>query len=198
MKKRNLLLAALVLASLPATPALAGWKLVPHAKPIAVAKGTLTVTPDADWNRWSVRPIKKGEVWTLDGTGLNEVYFVSGLIVGETLYRDADKKNRPLPTLAKGMALTDIPEFFESSNRIALNTSLFTVTGVEPAKMGDRDAVKFRYEYAVEGSPLKRRGMAIGSLSGGMLYLISYTAPATHFYEQNLAKAEAIMASAHY
>jgi hypothetical protein len=198
MKKRNLLLAALVLASLPAAPALAGWKLVPHAKPIAVAKGTLTVTPAEDWNRWSVRPIKKGEVWTLDGVGLNEVYFVSGLIVGETLYRDADKKNRPLPTLTKAMTLTDIPEFFESSNRIALNTSVFTLTGVEPAKMGDRDAVKFSYEYAVEGSPLKRQGIAVGSLSGGMLYLISYTAPATHFFEQNRAKVEAIMASAHY
>ncbi|HNJ47904.1 MAG TPA: hypothetical protein PK479_05705, partial [Novosphingobium sp.] len=69
---------------------------------------------------------------------------------------------------------------------------------LEPAKMGERDAVKFNYEYAVEGSPLKRRGTAIGSLSGGLLYLISYTAPATHFYEQNRAKAEAIMASAHY
>jgi len=57
------------------------------------------VTPSEDWNRNTDRPIKKGEVWTLDGAVLNELYFVSGLAAGETLFRDLDKKENPLPKL---------------------------------------------------------------------------------------------------
>ena len=49
MKKIGLLMAA-ALAALTG-PALAGWKLVPRTVPIAVAKGTLTVTAGEDWNR---------------------------------------------------------------------------------------------------------------------------------------------------
>ena len=78
--KRGFRLAALALmVAATTTPAIAGWKLVPAQTATAVAKGKLTVTPDSAWNRWTVRPIKKGEIWTLDGVQLNEVYFVTGL-----------------------------------------------------------------------------------------------------------------------
>lgn len=196
MKPIGLLVAAAVLAAAIASPALAGWKLVPHAQPIAVAKGTLTVTPGEDWNRQSSRPIPKGELWTLDGLGLNELYFVSGLIPGETIYKDTKKKDRPLPQFRAGAQLTDIPELFESSNRVVLNTSMFQITGVEPTTLGGQPGVKFAYEYAVEGSPLTRKGIAAGTISAGKLYLISFTAPSIHYFERDKARVEALMASA--
>jgi hypothetical protein len=161
-----------------------------------VAKGKLTVTPDSAWNRWTVRPIKKGEIWTLDGVQLNEVYFVTGLIPGETLYRDAKKKDNPLPQFRAGMQLTDLPDFFESSNRVVLGTSLFKVTGVEPYRISGHDGVKFAYEYGVDGSALIRKGIAVATVVGGQLHLISYTAPSLHYFERDRAKAEALMASA--
>lgn len=196
MKRIYLIGAALAVASLPASPALAGWKLSPHGAATAVARGRLKVTPGEDWNRSSARPIKKGEVWTLDGQTLNELYFVSGLIAGETLFRDVDKKNRPLPKLRNGMDLTDIPEFFESSGRIALGTSVFTVSAVEPMQFAGRPGVKFTFEYAVEGSALIRKGVAAGTLVDNQLFLISFTAPAIHYFDRDRAKVEAILASA--
>jgi hypothetical protein len=195
--KRNYRLTALALMlAATATPAIAGWKLVPANTATAVAKGKLTVTPDSAWNRWTVRPIKKGEVWTLDGVQLNEIYFVTGLIPGETLYRDAKKKDNPLPQFRAGMQLTDLPDFFESSNRVVLGTSLFKITGVEPFKLGGHDGVKFTYEYGTNGSALIRKGIAAATMVGGQLHLISYTAPSLHYFERDRAKAEAVMASA--
>src|SRR4051794_8049980 len=111
MKAVKIVVAAVWLAMVPAAPAVAGWKLARDAKPIALAKGRLVVTPPQSWNSWSSRPIKKSEVWTLDGVALNELYFVSGLIPGETLYRDVAKKDRPLPKMSAGMQLTGIPDF---------------------------------------------------------------------------------------
>lgn len=196
MKKLSVALAGFALAVLPATPALAGWKLVSHGAAVTVAPGTMQVTPGADWNRSTSHPMKKGETWTLDGETLNELYFVSGLAAGEALYREVDKKNRPLPKLAANAQLTDIPEFFESSNRVLLNTSVFGVNDIAPARLGGHDAVKFDYHYAVQGSTLVRNGIAIGTLVNGQLYLISFTAPAIFYFDRDRAEAEAIMDSA--
>lgn len=197
MKKPIYLAAgALALAALPAAPALAGWKLMSQGAPVTVAKGTLRVTPAENWNRTSVRPIPKGEVWTIDGVTLNELYFVSALLPGETLYRDSAKKERPLPKLAATMQLTDIPEFFESSNRLAMNTSVFQITGTEPAHLGGQAAVKFSFEYALAGTTLTRKGVAVGTMVSGRLYLISFIAPSLFYFDRDRAKAEAIMASA--
>jgi hypothetical protein len=196
MKRGYAIAAAVALAAMPAVPAAAGWKLVNAGAPTAVAKSSLTVTAGQAWNRWSVRPIKKGEVWTLDGVNLNELYFVSGLAPGETLYRDLKKKDHPLPALGARMQLTDIPDFVESSVRVELNTSVFTMKEVQPTKFAGRDGVRFTYEYAVEGSPLVRRGLGAGTIVNGTLDLILYTAPGVYFYDRDAPKVEAIIASA--
>lgn len=196
MKRFHTLVAALVIAALPAAPAFAGWKIAAHGVSTAVAKGTLKVTPGEDWNRSSSRPIKKSEVWTLDGSTLNELYFVSGLAAGETLLRDVDKRNRPLPKMNGSMQLTDIPEFFESSWRVALGTTLFEMGAMEPARLGGRDAVKFAYTYSVQGETMLRKGVAVGTIVDRQLHLINFVAPSIHFFDRDAPKAEAVFASA--
>jgi hypothetical protein len=196
MKPYYAILAAVALVAAPAVPALASWKLVEAGAPTAVAKSSLKVTADQAWNRWSIHPIKKAEIWTLDGTNLNELYFVSGLAAGETLYRDAKKKDQPLPTLGSSVQLTDIPDFVESSTRVALNTSVFTMKEVRPTTFAGHAGVRFAYEFAVEGSPLLRKGLGAGAIVDGKLQLIVYTAPAVYFFDRDAPKVEAIIASA--
>lgn len=187
--------ATVMLATMTAVPAQAGWKLVEASKPAVVAKSTMKATAAEPWNRWSYRPIKKSEVWTLDGIGLNELYFVTGLIPGEPIYREANKKDNPLPKFRTGMQLTDIPELFESSNRVVLGVSSFTISGVEPFKFGGNDGIKFSFEYTLSNSALTRKGVAVGTIVQNKLHLISFTAPSLHYFDRDRAKAEAIMAS---
>ena len=195
MKKIFAALVAAALVAVPAGPALAKWKLVEKEVAAKVAKSDMLVTPGIDWNRQTSRPVKQGETWTRDGVNLNELYLVAGLPADKTLYRDVNKKERPLPALSSSMDLTEIPEFYESSTRIVLNTSVFEITSVEPAQMGGNDAVKFEFQYSVEGSPLERKGMAMGTMVDGKLYLISFLAPSTYFFDRDRAEVEAIMAS---
>ncbi|MCB2072393.1 MAG: hypothetical protein KDE49_01650 [Novosphingobium sp.] len=187
---------ALAVSTMAASPALAGWNLIERNQPVSVAQNTLSVTPREQWNQWTRRPIRKSEVWTRDGVSLNQIYFVAALAPGETLFKDVAKKDRPLPKLGGSLQLTDIPDFFESSIRISLNTSVFELTGIEPATFAGRPGVKFTFEYAVEGTALRQRGMAAGTLVGDALYLIAYTAPSVFYYDRDLAEAEAIIASA--
>jgi hypothetical protein len=193
MKRKSILTAVLIAAALSATPAIAGWKLVPAGQPIAVAKSSMTVTPADDWNRWSARPIKTSEVWTLDGTSLNELYFVAALPEGKTLFRDVSKKDRPLPKFSKAMLLPDVVEFYESSTRTALQTSLFEVNKVEPDKMSGHDAVRFTFTYAVEGDQLPRKGIAKAAVVNGQLYLVSFVAPSIHYFDRDAAKVNKLL-----
>ncbi|WP_260583747.1 hypothetical protein [Sphingopyxis sp. PET50] len=193
MIRKRIVIAALIAAALPVAPALAGWKLVPAGQPVAVAKSGMTVTPGEDWNRWTARPIKTSEVWTLDGTSLNELYFVAGLAEGKTLFRDIAKKDRPLPKFSKAMLLPDVVEFFESSTRTALQTSLFEIDKVEPDKMSGHDAVRFAFTYAVEGDQLPRKGIAKAAVVNGQLYLVSFVAPSIHYFDRDAAKVNKLL-----
>lgn len=186
---------AATLAVAVSAPAHAGWKLVPAGEATQVAKSTLTVIPTVDWNRDTSRPIKESEVWTLDGTSLNQLYFVGGLAEGKTLLRETEKKANPLPKLKSSMVLTDIPEFFESTLRTALGTSVFETESVEPATFAGQPAVKFAFRFATQGDPLVRKGLATGTMVGGKLYLMSFIAPETYYFDRDRAKVEALMAA---
>jgi hypothetical protein len=196
MGKSRILTVLAATSILVSSPAWAGWKLIEHDEQVKVAKGKLRVTPGEDWNRWSSRPVKRSEVWTLDGTALNEVYFISGLVAGDTLFRDRDKKNNPLPTLEKSMLLTDIPDFYESSSRIALQTSLFEIDQVEPATLAGQPAIRFTFNYGMQDSPVIRNGMAVASLVDGELHMIAFVAPEIHYFDRDLPKVQALIDSA--
>jgi hypothetical protein len=172
---------------LTASPAFAGWTEMPAGKPVAVAKSSMMVTPGQDWNRWSARPSQKGELWTIDGLSLNELSFFAAVSSGEPIYRERNKKDQPLPKFKSDMLPTDLVELFEASNRIVLQTPLFTIDNVEPTKLSGKDAVRFSYHYTVEGDQLTRKGEGVAANIGGKLYLVNFVAPEIHYYDRDIA-----------
>lgn len=191
-------LLAIVLLLFAAMPASAGWKVMPAKLRVAVAKGGMTVAPLADWNRWSVRPSKRGETWTQDGVGLNELQFFAGILPGEPVYRERAKKDEPLPKFRADMLTPEIVGLVEGGHRILLRTSLFEVTAVEPATLGGHAGVRFAYSYTVQDEEVRRLGEGRAAIVGGKLYLITYAAPAIHYFDNGIAEARAIMDSARF
>lgn len=192
---RKMVMAVIAGAVLLATPALA-YKLVPHGQATSVAKSALTVTPAIDWNRMQRRPGRDAEAWTLDGMALNEVTFYGGVPNGKALFREVDKRDKPLPRFAATMLAPDVVQLFESSYRLAGGTSLFSVDGVEPATFAGAPGFRFRYSFTQEGEEVKRRGEATGAIIGGALWMITYEAPAIYYYDHNLADYRALVATA--
>lgn len=180
---------------LAGTPATAGWRLVPKAAPAEVAKAAMTATPGEDWNRWSVRPSKRGEVWTLDGIALNELAFFGGVLPGEPIYRERSKKDEPLPKFDAAMLAPDIVQAVEGSYRILLKTSLFAVDTVEPASLGGHAGVRFTYHYTVQDEDVRRRGEGRAAVVGGKLYLVTFAAPDIHYFDAGIGEARRVMDS---
>lgn len=159
---------------------------MPHDVAVAVAKGKMTVTPSKDWNRWSARPSDKGELWTRDGFSLNELSFFAGITNGEPIYRELNKRDQPLPKFKSDMLPTDLADLFETSNRIVLQTPLFKVDHIEPAKLGGHDGVRFTYHYALESDQLDRKGEGVAANIDGKLYLVNFVAPEIHYFDRDV------------
>ncbi len=186
---------ALMLLASP-VPAWAGYKLMPAGTAEAVGKLGLSVTPDSDWNRLWSKIGRNAESWTFDGLSLNDLSFYAGIEDGRTLFREIDKKNRPLPKFAASMLPTDIVAMFEGSYRVAAGTSLFTIGTVEPVSFAGHPGVHFTYSFTQQDEEVKRNGEGTGAIIGGKLYLITFEAPALHYFDRDLAHYHAVIASA--
>jgi hypothetical protein len=179
-----------------ASPSVAAWRLILATEEVKVGKADLAVTPPQNWNRWTSRPSNVGEVWTLDGVRLNELSFFAGVEKGDTLYYDQGMSDKPLPTFDPAMLQTEIVSFFESSNRLVLESSQFEIKKVEPAKLAGHDGVRFSYRYAAQGDGVMRSGEAVAAKIKEKLYLINFVAPEVYFFDRDIVSVRQLIASA--
>ncbi len=179
------------------TPACArGFKLAVAAQPIAVAKSDLTVTPSQDWNQLGARPGRNPESWTMDGLSLNDVTFYGGVPNDDTLFKDRNKKDRPLPHFSSTMLAPDVAQLFEQTYRLVNDTPIFKIDGMEPAKFMDKPGFRFTYSFTSQDDEVRRKGEANGAIIGGKLYMITYEAPVIYYYDISLAPYRKLVGSA--
>jgi len=191
-KMKALVIGAVLLAAVP-NAADAGWKVMAAGQPVAVAKSSMRVTPSSAWNRWSARPSKKGEIWTLDGVSLNELSFYAGIAPGEAIFKERNKKDKPLPKFSAQMLAPEIVQLFEATSRITLATSLFEIDSVEPTTFLGKPGVRFTYHYSVQGDELRRNGEGRAAVINGKLYLSNFAAPAIHYFDASIGEVRGIM-----
>lgn len=184
------------LALVCAGPASAGNKLIAQGARVAVAKSLLTVTPDREWNKMGARPGRNSETWTIDGDGLNDLTFYGGIEDGSTLFREVNKRAKPLPRFSSTMLLTDLPVLFENSYSIALNSQLMKIDAVEPMTFLGQKGIHFSFSFSRMNEEVRRKGEASAAIIGGKLFMITFEAPDVFYYERDVPAYRAIIAKA--
>ena len=192
MKAHIRLACAAAMALAAASPATA-WKLVNPGDQVIIGKTTMVVVPTSGWNRSNTGYVVGSDVWTIDGTGLNELYFAADISNGKPLLYEFNKKDNPLPKFAETMQLTDLPDLLERTWRVGRKAVVYKTVAVEPARLGGHDAVRIRYEYVLDGNHLTYKGVATAAIVSGKLQLAVFEAPALYYYDRDRAKAEAAM-----
>lgn len=195
IRKRSLVTATLAML-LGASPALAGWKLLPAQQAVDL-KG-MSVTPQSDWNRSSARPGRQGESWTHDGFGLNALEFFSAVPAGQPLYKERNRKRNPMPKFDSTMLLPDYADFFERSFRASNALSDFTILETRPAQFGGHSGLALRYRYSAPNDELVRFGIARLAIVKGKLFVANFYAPELHYYTAGLTEAEVMMDGARF
>ncbi len=193
---RRVFLIGCIGALLVSAPAIAGYKLMPAGMVQSVGKLGLTVTPPNDWNRLGAKIGRNAESWTLDGLPLNDLSFYAGIDEGTPLFREVDKKNKPLPKFTASMLPSDIVSLFEGSYRVAAGTSLFEIGKVEPVMFAGKSGVHFTYSFVQQGEEVRRNGEGTGAIIGGKLFLITFEAPAIYYFDRDVARYRTLVGSA--
>jgi hypothetical protein len=188
---------ALTACALGAAPsASAGmYKLVPAGAASTVGRSDMVVTPSRDWNHLGQRVGRNAESWTNDGLSLDDVTFYGGIANDQTLFKEVNQKDKPLPRFSATMLPPDIVQMFEASYRIANDTSLFTVNDVEPVTFMGAAGVQFSYRLT-STDEVERNGMATAAVINGKLYMITFEAPVIYYYDRYLSAYQDIVKSA--
>lgn len=194
--RRSGLCLLLASAFLQASPAMAGWKLVPANQP-ADLSGAI-VTPQTDWNQASARPGKQGRAWTRDGFNLNGLELFAGVPDGQPLYRERSKKQNPMPRFSSAMLLPELAEYFERSFRVQNRLTDFTAIETSPTTFGGHRGLRMRYRYTRPNDALVRLGEVRLAVVGKRLYVANFYAPELHYFPASLSEANAIMDGARF
>lgn len=169
-------------AALPA----AANKLISPGPVSGIAKSTLSARPADEWNKLSRYDGKNVEVWTIDGDELDKVTFFAGIGSGKPLLREINKKHHPLPKMKARMLIVDIPVLLETTYRVR-GVNQMTIDSEEPALLGGHKGIRFTYSLTRDDE-VRRKGEGIGAIVAGKLYLVTYEAPALHFFDKDVAK----------
>ena len=180
-------LIALLSAGSVAVPALSN-SLVSPGPQSNIAKSSLSATPAGEWNKLSYRGGKNVEVWTIDGDALNKVTFYGGIQVGNPLFKELDKKNKPLPRVTPNMLITDIPALLESSYRSQFSVNRMSIDSQEPATISGHKGIRFTYSFVKNEEDVVRKGEGIGAFVDNRLYLVCYEAPSIYFFDKDVDK----------
>ena len=177
---------ALVLCTVTVATPVLGNSLVTPGPQANIAGSSLSASPSIAWNRLSRRDGKNTEVWTIDGDQLNKIVFYGGIAVGQPLMREVDKKNQPPPRVTANMLITDIPALLEQSYRSKGNVVQMSIDSQEPTLVAGYKGIHFSYSFVRQDDEVQRRGEAVGAVVKNKLYLVTYEAPALHFFDADV------------
>lgn len=162
----------------------------------ATAVGSIALETPVDWSRFGDSRV---ELWTRDGTLLNQLQFVGAVEPGQHVFRSRrESKRRP-----------DGPYFREGMNGLELQAlvldGLSELGAVRPQARalrpksfgaGTGESVRFDIDTANQDG-LVYRGIAQASVRHGKLYVMLFLAPAEHYFERDQAVVERMLDSAH-
>jgi hypothetical protein len=190
---QKLLFAAVMAGGLFSSTFAQANSLVPVGAHTRVAKSSIAVSSNGEWNRLGGSGGANMEVWTRDGDNLNKVSFFGGVAAGMPLYKERDKKNAPLPRVAGNMLLPDIPVLFETTYRSQYQVNQMSIDSQDVATVDGKPAIRFTYSYIRGEDEVQRKGEAVGAIVNGKLFLVTYEAPAIYFFDKDRAEFQHIL-----
>ena len=175
------------------------YAMVPPVR-TTVANNAFSIVPGRTWNK---NTMNNDERWTLDGNSLQELIFfnatngqqLSSTRLGGSTFGTGVivQKKDNLPPFTSTMTLLDIPEFIEAS-LTQLEAVDLNVTNFQAGKFGAADGFRFDIQFAYK-TGLVAKGFVVGTVSGGRLVGMIFTAAETYYYARDLSEAERIVAS---
>lgn len=152
----------------------------------------MQVQTELDWAR--VR-IPRREIWTIDGTPLNQLTIVSGIKPKEHVFLEArQRKGRPDgPWFRAGMRPDEVRDIILDALRGG-GWADVEPEALRPARFGDVPGLRFDFSLANQRG-LAYRGLAAAAERNGRLTVLVWMAPTEHYYGRDAAAVSAMFDS---
>jgi len=175
-----------------------GYSLI-RARTVPVGDGSVLVTPTREWNRvsstWSIDDIRAVEDWTLNGSSLDSLSFVTGLKGGRYIIRQSKRAAQQVPKFRSDMTAPEITAMLESFYRVKAGTIDFKTIGLSPRGFMGYPGFQFDFDH-LDTDEVWRRGRSVGAVIDGRLYLVLLDGARSHYFNAALADFEAVANSA--
>ena len=190
MKSRTLLLAAFCAA-------LSGCQSVQPAESMKFANvgDDITVDPQMAWAH-AARSLNGGgsaAVWTIDGFGLDELRFLTGVPAGAPLLRIPDVERKDMVLYDTTMLPDDVMDMIGSTLAKAGNQQLRT-SALRPVPFGSLTGFRFDLAFTTQDG-LQMKGIALFAQRRKKLDVILFVAPSEYYYDEYAPTVEKIFAS---
>lgn len=175
-----------------------GYALI-RARPVEVGDGSVVVTPTREWNRvsstWSIDDIRAVEDWTLNGSSLDSLSFVTGLKGGRYIIRQSKRSAQQVPKFRSDMTAPEVTAMLESFYRVKAGTIDFKTIGLSPRTFMGYPGFQFDFDH-LDSDEVWRRGRSVGAVIDGRLYLVLLDGARSHYFNAALPDFEAVANSA--
>ena len=187
MTRRSLSAAALCLV----LGACAGYQPVDAMKAVKVGDD-ITVDPQVQWAN-AVNQGISGTVWTIDGFGLDELRFYTGIAKGAPLWQIPGVARKDMGLYDTTMLPDDVMELISSTLGKAGNQQLHT-DGLRPAPFGNLTGFRFDLDFTTMDG-LQMKGAALFAQRRNKLDVLLYVAPAEYYFDRYAGTVEKIFSS---
>ena len=175
-----------------------GYSLI-RARTVPVGDGSVLVTPTREWNRvsstWSIDDIRAVEDWTLNGSSLDSLSFVTGLKGGRYIIRQSKRTAQQVPKFRSDMTAPEVTAMLESFYRVKAGTIDFKTIGLSPRQFMGYPGFQFDFDH-LDTDEVWRRGRSVGAVIDGRLYLVLLDGARSHYFNAALPDFEAVANSA--
>ena len=171
-KKHTLpILAALLLSGC------AGVDLVKAGQPADLGDG-ISVVPTTAWAR--VHSPLMDPVLTIDGMGLNEVHYYTGIKPGSPIFSVSGISDKEVGLYTSGMLPNDIMDLLVG-NLSKNGDQDVRASNLAPARFGAANGFRFDVAYVTKEG-LDMQGEALIAQRGGKLDVLLFVAPQEYYY----------------
>lgn len=175
-----------------------GYALI-RARSVEVGDGSVVVTPTREWNRvsstWSIDDIRAVEDWTLNGSSLDSLSFVTGLKGGRYIIRQSKRAAQQVPKFRSDMTAPEVTAMLESFYRVKAGTIDFKTIGLSPRQFMGYPGFQFDFDH-LDTDEVWRRGRSVGAVIDGRLYLVLLDGARSHYFNAALPDFEEVANSA--
>lgn len=158
----------------------------------AVAVFDLRLDTSLDWARIRGR---RNEIWTIDGTPLNQLTIIDRVRDGEHVFLQArERRTRPDGAWFRtGMRPDEVRDVVLDALR-GNGWADVEPSGLRPQRFGAVAGLRFEFRLSNQRG-LHYRGMAAAAERGGRLTLLVWMAPSEHYFDRDQAAVAAMFDS---